>query len=84
MSRNAPALEPTPAAPPEAVPGLTLEDLHAMAQRIAAAHGLSVAEVAEMIERVAGEPMPDDTQLLERLNARYAGARIVPARRPRR
>lgn len=81
MSRQAPPSAPqaAPAAPVD--PG-TLEEI---ARAIAAATGMPVDQVAAQLGRLVAGPQTPADRLLVRLNARYAGARIVPARkRPRK
>jgi hypothetical protein len=77
--RTAP--ETTPAAAPEPVDPAALQEI---AQALAERLGLPVDKVTKQIARLAEGPKTPQERLLVRLNARYAGARIAPARRPRR
>jgi hypothetical protein len=79
MSRNAP--EPTPAATPEAIDPIAMQEI---AQALADRLGLPVEGVAQQIGRLVDGPQTPQDRLLVRLNARLAGRVFVPNRRPRR
>jgi hypothetical protein len=75
MSRSAPAPAPEPVDP------IAMQEI---AQALADRLGLPAETVAHQIGRLVEGPKTPEERLLVRLNTRYAGARIVPARRAKR